>query len=228
VSANGRSYDLVLFDLDGTLTDPKPGITRCVRHALAHFGIAVDDPDALTPFIGPPLADSFARFYGFDAEQSHWAIEKYRERFATIGLFENAVYPGIPEALRALTATGASLAIASSKPTVFVERIVHHFEIGEHFSLLAGSNLDRTRVAKEEVIAHVLATLPGFDPLRTIMVGDREHDVHGARANDLSTIAVSYGYGTREELETARPVAIVDSVAELSAILSGAVRPGSM
>lgn len=216
---NDRRFETVLFDLDGTLTDSKPGITRCVQFALAEFGIVVDDADELTPFVGPPLAESFRRYYGFDAEQSRQAIAIYRERFATVGLFENAVYPGVPEMLERLRLAGARLAIASSKPTIFVERILEHFGLAPYFAAVAGSNLDHTRVAKDEVIAHALSTLPPVDTRRAVMVGDREHDILGARVHGIGTISAGYGYGTPEELRAAAPLAIADTVEELTDLL---------
>lgn len=214
-----RPYDLILFDLDGTLTDPKPGITRCVQYALARSGVTVANPAELTPFIGPPLAESFARFYGFDAAQSRRAIELYRERFSTVGLYENALYPGIPEMLQRLVSQGITLAIASSKPTAFVERILAHFALDTYFSAVGGSNLDHTRVAKDEVVQYVLSLLPEFEARCTVMVGDREHDVFGARTHGIATIAAGYGYGSADELAAANPLAIAASVEELGLLL---------
>ncbi len=220
MSANGgQRYNVILFDLDGTLTDSKPGITRSVQHALAGMGIDVPDAEALTPFVGPPLAESFARYYGFDADQSRQAITIYRERFASIGLYENAIYPGVPELLADLRLSGATLAIASSKPMVYVERILAHFGLAERFLAVAGSNLDGTRIAKQEVIAHALSLLPGIDRTRAIMVGDREHDVHGAREHGIETVAVRYGYALPGELIAAAPLAIADSVDHLHSML---------
>ncbi len=210
---------IILFDLDGTLTDSKPGITRCVQHALAEMGIAVDDPDTLTPFVGPPLRESFTRYYGFDKEQSHRAIAFYRERFARVGLFENAVYAGVPELLDTLQDAGMTLAIASAKPAPFVEQILDHFALRSHFTVVAGASLDHTRVSKDEVIAHALQVLEPDSSHRLLMVGDREHDILGARAHGIETVAVGYGYGTRQELTAAAPLAIVNSVAELGAWL---------
>lgn len=220
MTANGgQRYDVILFDLDGTLTDSKAGITRSVQHALAGMGIDVPDEEALTPFIGPPLMESFARYYGFDGEQSRRAIAIYRQRFATIGIYENAVYAGIPELLADLRQSGTTLAIASSKPMIYVEQILSHFGLAEHFVAVAGSNLDGTRIAKREVIAHALSLLPDIDRTRSIMVGDREHDVFGAREHGIETIAVGYGYGPRWELIAAAPAAIADSVGQLRSML---------
>lgn len=152
-------YSYILFDLDGTLTDPKPGITGCVQYALHKFGIEEPDPDKLEPFIGPPLLDSFQEFYGFDEEKGLQAIAYYRERFSTVGLFENEIYPGIAQMLARLQKAGSRLAVASSKPTVFVTRILEHFEILSYFDVIVGSELDGTRGRKEEVVEEALRQL---------------------------------------------------------------------
>lgn len=219
MTAPDLPYRLVLFDLDGTLTDPKPGITRCVAFALERFGIAVADPDALVPFIGPPLADSFARFYGFGDEDCRLAVAAYRERFADVGLYENAVYPGIPEMLDRLLAAGARLAVASSKPVVYVERILEHFGLRDRLAAVAGSTLDLSRVAKHEVIAHLRDEHPALPWERAVMVGDREHDAIGAWAHGIPAIAVGYGYGPPDELRGADPHAIAPTVGDLARLL---------
>lgn len=216
------AYRVVLFDLDGTLTDPKPGITRSVQYALRRLGIVVDDLERLTPFIGPPLAESFRRYYHLSDADIVRAIASYREYFGVTGLYENAVYPGIPALLETLTQQGATLAVATSKPTTYAERILTHFDLTHHFALVAGSNLDGTRTAKVEVIEHALATLPRAEQLQRaacVMIGDREHDVLGARAAGIASIAVAYGYGSLRELAAARPAHLARSVAELAALL---------
>jgi len=149
----------LLFDLDGTLTDPKLGITTCVQYALKSFGIEEPDLDKLEPFIGPPLKDSFMQFYGLDEKEAETAVDKYRERFQDIGLFENEIYPGIREMLRVLKKKGMHLAVASSKPTVFVERILEHFKIRKYFEVVVGSELDGRRVNKDEVVQEALSAL---------------------------------------------------------------------
>ncbi len=149
-------FQYILFDLDGTLTDPKIGITSSVQYALRALGIEEPSLDKLEPFIGPPLADSFREFYGLDEEQTAAAVEKYRERFKDQGIYENEIYPGIAEMLAALKAGGKTLAIASSKPTPFVERILDYFEIRTYFDHIAGSNLDGTHSRKEEVVEEAL------------------------------------------------------------------------
>jgi phosphoglycolate phosphatase len=212
-------YETILFDLDGTLVDPRVGITRCVQLALARSGIEIADPDTLTPYIGPPLMESFARHHGLDADASVLAITYYRKRFAEIGWLENDVYPGIPELLHELHSRGRRVVVATSKPTVFAEQIVTHFGLAPWIDLVAGSNLDNTRVAKAEVIAHVLAERPEIDPLAAVMVGDREHDVIGARANGIAAIGVGYGYGSAAELRGSGVPTVVHSVAELAELL---------
>ena len=157
--------EYLLFDLDGTLTDPKVGITTCVQYALKEFGIEEPDLDKLEPFIGPPLKDSFKEFYGFSDEDAQKAVEKYRERFSEIGLFENDVYDGIPQMLRLLQSRGMYLAVASSKPTVFVEQILEHFDLRRYFKVVVGSDLDGSRVNKDEVVLEALNRLFNYKPI---------------------------------------------------------------
>lgn len=217
--------DYILFDLDGTLTDPKEGITKSVQYALASFGITVEDLDELTPFIGPPLKDSFMDFYEFDEKKAEEAIAKYRERFQDTGLFENKIYDGVPEMIRKLKGNHKKLAVASSKPTVFVEQILEHFEIRKYFDVVVGSELDGTRTDKAEVVAEALKQLYGEEgatdqkKLNTIMVGDRKFDVAGAKAEGVVSVAVAYGYGPMDELKIAKPDYIVRTVAELEKFL---------
>lgn len=218
--------DYILFDLDGTLTDPKEGITACVQYALSAFGIEEPDADKLTPFIGPPLKESFMEFYEFDEEKAEAAVEKYRERFRDKGIFENRIYDGVPEMIRKLKGNHKKLAVASSKPTVFVKQILEHFEIGKYFDVIVGSELDGTRTEKAEVVAEALRLLYGENAedieekkRNTVMVGDRKFDVAGAKAEGLVSVAVSYGYGPLDELKIAKPDYIVRSVEELEKLL---------
>ena len=213
-------YETILFDLDGTLTDPKPGITKSVRHALGKFGIDVASLDDLVPFIGPPLAQSFRDFYGFSERQSLEAVGHYREYFSDKGLYENRVYDGIPELLEALAARGRTAAVATSKPTVFAQKIIGHFGLSGFFRGIFGSNMDNTRTDKAEVIAHALAEL-GRGAAGTVMVGDRKHDIIGARKHGMDSIGVSYGYGSPGELRDAGPNRIVGSARELAEALLG-------
>jgi phosphoglycolate phosphatase len=209
----------VLFDLDGTLTDPKLGITRSIQYALRKRGRHVPDADSLESLIGPPLEQSFRSHFGMAPADARRAVEDYREYFEETGLFENAVYPGIPELLARLRANGARLAVATSKPTVFAERILAHFALAEHFEHVVGSFLDGRRVEKHELIADALTTLGGVDRERAAHVGDRRHDVLGAHANGIRAIAVGWGYGTRDELDSAKPSAVVESVVALGRLL---------
>ena len=213
-------YQYILFDLDGTLTDPKIGITSCVQYALHKLGIEEPDLDELEPFIGPPLTDSFREFYGFDDETVQQAVIYYRERFSTVGLFENDIYPGIAQMLERLKQAGRRLAVASSKPTVFVKQILEHFEILSYFDVVVGSELDGTRVKKEEVVEEALRQLlcdgNGHD---IVMVGDRKFDVEGAKAYGIDSIDVAYGYAACGELEEAGADVIVETVEELEKAL---------
>ena len=218
-------FQYLLFDLDGTLTDPKLGITSCVQYALRKFGIEEPSLDRLEPFIGPPLADSFQEFYGFDEQKAAEAIRYYRERFSTVGLFENEIYPGIAEMLAHLKKSGKTLAVASSKPTVFVKKILEHFEIDCYFNVIVGSELDGTRARKEEVVEEALrqlrqvAEIKGNDGI--VMIGDRRFDVQGAKLSGLVSVGVSFGYALPGELEEAGADYIVDTVAELEELLNG-------
>lgn len=216
----GYPYDLIIFDLDGTLTDSRVGITRSVQHALAHFGIPVENLDDLTHFIGPPLRDSFAEAYGFDDAQIVTATQVYRERYGTVGLLENDMFPLTPALLQAAAATGATLTVASTKGEPYVHRILQHFGLDHHFAVMGGASLDHTILTKAEVISRVLADLPApVDPQRAIMIGDREHDIHGARHHGIETISVRYGYARPGELEAAGPLAIAETMEDLAAIL---------
>lgn len=212
----------LLFDLDGTLTDPKVGITTCVQYALKDFGIDEPDLDKLEPFIGPPLKDSFMKYYQMTDEQADRAVEKYRERFRDTGIFENELYGGIHDLLRTMKAAGMHMAVASSKPTVFVERILKHFKLDGYFEVVIGSELDGTRVEKAQVVQEALHKLFGEKPIaydQVYMIGDRKYDILGARTFRIETIGVTYGYGSMEELKNAKADYIVQSVAELKALL---------
>ncbi len=215
-------YQYILFDLDGTLTDPKIGITTCVQYALHKMGIEEPDPDRLEPFIGPPLIDSFREFYGMNEEEAVRAVEYYRERFSTVGLFENEVYPGIPDLLAELKQKGRKLAIASSKPTVYVKKILEYFSIYEYFDIIVGSELDGTRCRKEEVVEEALEQLSADDKFRkrdAVMIGDRKFDIEGAKAHQIPSIGVNYGYAADNELVEAGADCVVGNVKELSEVL---------
>jgi phosphoglycolate phosphatase len=208
-----QRFDAVLFDLDGTLTDPAEGITNSVAYALERFGIHVEDHTTLLPFIGPPLKESFMRFYGLSDADGERAVEIYREYFKPKGMFENQVYPGVPEMLERLKNAGLRLCIASSKPEVFVRQILEHFDLAKYFDAVCGSELDGRRTDKAEVIAETLRRCPAERP---VMVGDRRHDVDGAKKNDLPCAGVLFGYGGREELTLAGADFLAADVAELT------------
>ncbi len=193
-----KSLYSAFFDLDGTLTDPKPGITRCIQYALERLGFPVPAEDDLVWCIGPPLHASMKKFVGTD-ELAHRAVELYRERFRDVGLYENEVYAGIEETLAKVAAGGRRLFVATSKPKVYADRIVEHFGLGRHFEHIFGSELDGTRTDKADLLAYAL-TEANVDPARAIMIGDRSHDVVGARKNGMKAIGVLYGYGSLAEL----------------------------
>jgi len=209
---------VILFDLDGTLTDSVQGITRSMTFALEHFGVSVPDLTALNRFVGPPLATAF-REMGVDEADIEAAMAKYRERFSAVGIFENAPYPGIHEALASLRNAGKTLAVATSKRWDYAVRIVAHFGLAEYFSFVGGSELDHTRTDKAEVMAYTLAQLGNPDPATVCMVGDREHDIAGAQALGLPAIGVLWGYGSRAELEEAGAAALAANMDELTRLL---------
>ncbi|AIQ47099.1 5'-nucleotidase [Paenibacillus sp. FSL R7-0273] len=209
----------ILFDLDGTLTDPKEGITRCVEYALNKFGITVEHLDLLLPYIGPPLYDSFVQIQGLPAEDAAQAVVHYRERYSTVGMFENAVIPGIPGLLEALRAKGYTLYVATSKPTVFAEQIIRHYGLERYFRHVAGSNLDGTRSKKAEVIRYVLEQ-GGITPGEAVMIGDREHDIIGAKACGVASIGVLIGYGSESELSASGADYIAATVEEIGQIVT--------
>ena len=191
--------DAIFFDLDGTLTDPKPGITRSIRYALQKLDHpAIPSEDELTWCIGPPLRASFVRLLGAETSADH-AVSLYRERFSDVGLFENAIYEGIDDVLTALGNSGHRLFVATSKPHVFADRIIDHFGLRHHFERVFGSELDGTRVDKGDLLEYALNEA-AVDPSRTLMIGDRSHDMVGARNNGMKAIGVLYGYGSKDEL----------------------------
>ncbi len=218
-------FDYCLFDLDGTLTDPREGITKSVQYALQAFGIEEPDLKKLEPFIGPPLKDSFMEFYGFTGEEAERAIAVYRERFAPVGIFENQVYPGIPQMLERLYRRGTRLAVASSKPIGFVKQILAYFDIEKYFDVVVGSELDGTRGTKEEVVEEALGrlgilTMPVTERhVRCAMTGDRKFDIQGARACGLTGVGVRFGFAEEGELEEAGAEYIAETVAGLAEFL---------
>lgn len=214
-------FTTILFDLDGTLTDPFEGITNSVAYALKKMGITPPKNSELKKFIGPPLAESFEKFYGFSKEESYKAVDIYREYFAPKGIFENTIFKGIPEMLASLKNAEKRLALATSKPTVFAEKILKHFNIDKYFDVVVGSNLDGSMTDKAEVVAAALKGLGAVEPSTTVMVGDRSHDIIGGIKNGICTVGVTFGYGTKEELVQFHADYIAGSVDELKNILLG-------
>ncbi len=212
----------ILFDLDGTLTDSAEGVTRSVQYALKMYGIEAS-LEELRSFVGPPLHWSFENSYGFSKTKAFQAVEYYREYYREKGIFENKLYPDITEMLDTLVKSGAILYVATSKPTVFAQQVLQHFNIDRFFTTIAGSNLDGTRVDKSEVIDFVLSNNGDIVKNRAVMVGDRKHDIIGARTCGLESVAVTYGYGSPTELTTAEPTFMVNSVGELSELLLSAL-----
>ncbi|MCL2446892.1 MAG: HAD family hydrolase [Oscillospiraceae bacterium] len=209
----------VLFDLDGTLTDPQEGIVNSIAFALHKLGWPAQPRELLATFIGPPLRGSFANTLGMPPQLIEPAIAAYREYFAERGIFENRLYDGIPELLQRLQTAGVSMAMATSKPTVFAEKIAAHFGIAGYFEYIAGANLDGTREKKADVIAHALEVLAPPPGMQIIMVGDREFDVLGAAEHGISCVGVMWGYGSREELASAGACEIVNTMNELFEVL---------
>ena len=205
----------LLFDLDGTLTDPKEGITKSVRHALKAFDIEEENLDNLCCFIGPPLRDSFMEYYGMDEEEAQEAIYKFREYFSDRGIYENEAYSGIGQVLESLKASGKKLYVASSKPEIFVRKILGHFSLDGYFTFAGGADLAETRVEKADVIRYVLEENNITDLSKAVMIGDRKHDILGARQVGIESVGVLYGYGSRKELEEAGADYLVESVFDL-------------
>lgn len=216
-----RGYSHVIFDLDGTLTDPGEGIINSLLYALDFFGIQ-GDPRILKRFVGPPLIDSFMKYYGFSEEQAREAVKRYREYFREKGVFENQIYEGIPELLSVLKEQDKKLAIATTKPTVFARQVLEYFRVDHYFEddLIIGSYLDGRRTVKAELVGAVLDLL-SIDDGRLVMVGDRKYDMIGAKTHSIDSIGVTYGYGEEEEITLAEPTYIAHSVDELSALLTG-------
>lgn len=209
-------YKAILFDLDGTLTESGEGITKSVQYALEKLGKPEENLEALKVFVGPPLMEQFMKYADLDEETARRAVEIYRERYSTIGIFENRPYPGVAHMLEELKKKGYLLAVASSKPEYFVKKILVHFDLEKYFDEAVGSEMSGSRTNKTEVIEETLRRLHLENHReQVLMVGDKEHDVLGARKAGLECLAVSYGYGTMEELTEARPLQIVASVDEV-------------
>ena len=191
-------YTHLFWDLDGTLTESAPGIINCVRYALESFGINETDDSRLLLFVGPPLVESFMNFYGFSEEKARKAMARYRERFGTVGIFENSVYEDIPRVLKALKESGKKLYIATAKPEIYMFRIIKHFNLEQYFEFSAGSDLE------EELKAG-----------KILMIGDRKHDIEGAHKNGMKCCAVNWGYGSAEEFKAYGADIVIDKPSDL-------------
>lgn len=193
----------VLFDLDGTLTDPSEGITNSVAYALLKYGIEVEDKSELYDFIGPPLINSFMKYYGFSKEEAKQAVVYYREYFSVKGIFENRLYDGVISLLDSLKKAEKRIVLATSKPEKFAVQILKHFDMFQYFDFIGGATMDEKRTEKDEVIRYVLNELDLREKSSVIMVGDRRYDIEGAHINGIKAIGVEYGFGSKEELEKA-------------------------
>ena len=214
------AWNTILFDLDGTLTAPAEGITKAVEAALNHYSIAVEDRSTLHKFIGPPLDESFPEFYGFDAARTAEATEVFRAYFDRQGWRENIPYPGVEDMLRDLRAAGKRLLVATSKPEVFALRIMEHFGLARYFDHICGAPMDNQEGAKKAAVIRDALRRAGVEDLSTaVMVGDRRHDIDGARQAGLEAVGVLWGYGDLQELEASHPVHIVESFDGLKRVL---------
>ncbi|HEM5424083.1 TPA: HAD family hydrolase [Streptococcus suis] len=211
-------YQTILFDLDGTLTDSGQGILNSVAYALEKMGIEEPDTANLNRFIGPPLYESFSRFYQLNPEDTQSAVDAFRVYFKEKGMFENQLYPGILPLLEELRTAGKTLVIATSKPEIFAKQILEHFGISHYFDVIAGASLDSSRISKADVIGYAINQLEAF-PKHAVMIGDREHDIEGARMHQLPAIGVLYGYGSKQEFEKAGATMIVETIQDLKRIL---------
>jgi len=213
-----KIFKNIFFDLDGTITDSAIGIVNSIQYALKKYGIDAKNEE-LYKFIGPPLRESFAKYFGFSSSQAEEAVAFYREYFSEIGIYENELYPGIYELLETLKLDDRNLFLATSKPINYAERIIKHFKIDSFFLDIAGSNMDGTNSLKADLIGGIIKKFAIKDLSQSVMIGDRAYDVEGARVNKIYSIAVLYGYGEREEIEMSKPDYIASSIEELGFIL---------
>ncbi len=215
-----KSYSTILFDLDGTLSDSSQGIINSIIYALEKYDVNDYDMPLLRKFLGPPLHESFEKFMGFDKEKSLQAVKLYREYFSSKGLFENEIYGGVSDLLQNLKENGKTLIVATSKPQLFTDRIMEHFNLAKYFDFIAGSNMDTTRSKKAEVIEYALSECNIKDKSKVVMIGDRAEDMIGTQTVGVDSIGVEYGYGTFDELKNAGATYIVKTVGELKDLLS--------
>lgn len=211
--------EYVLFDLDGTLTNPALGITNSIMHVMRHYEMKVPKREELYSYIGPPLVDKFHDDWGFSREKSIEALEIYRQYFAEYGIFENEAYDGIHNLLEKLAKSGKKIYLATSKPEIYARRILKHFNLDEYFTYAAGNTLHEDRPTKYDVIKYLLETRKEIEIEKAVMVGDREHDVIGAHKAGMKCIGVLYGFGDREEHQSAGADVIAESISELENIL---------
>lgn len=214
-------FDYLFFDLDGTLTDPAQGITNSFIHALKYFGIEIPSYEKLCSFIGPPLVDTFKTQFGFSDEEAAEGVKKYREYFAVKGLLENTVYPGIPELLATLKQNDKKLVVATSKPEEYSIKIIEHFGLSQYFENVCGSLMDETRSKKDEVIEYAIERNHITDRSKILMIGDRKHDMLGAKKCGIAACGILFGYGSREELQTNGADMIAGTVKDLELLLTG-------
>lgn len=213
------SFQYILFDLDGTLTDPSEGIVNSVIYALKKQGIIETDRQKLTSFIGPPLIDAYMEHYGFSKEKAFETVRFYREYFSVKGLFENQIYEGIATLLKDLYNAGHRIVLATSKPQPFAEQILEHFGIREYFYFVAGATMDESRSHKDDVLEYAIKECGITDPSRSVMIGDRKYDILGGKRFGFKTVGLLYGFGSREEITDCHPDFIAKTVEELSKIL---------
>ena len=213
------NYTHAFFDLDGTLTDSAPGIINSVCYALRKLGIEPPAKESLTCFIGPPLAWSFSTYFRMSEEESRRAVDAYREYYRAGGMLENNVYDGVSELLKRLTEAGIVCVVATSKPHIFANRILKHFSLDGYFKLVAGPELDGTRGEKHEVIAYAMEQLGLPADTRILMIGDREHDVHGAKLCGIDSAGVLWGFGSEQELRSAGATHVCATTDELAGLL---------
>jgi len=213
-------YEIILFDLDGTLTDPGQGITNSVAYALSKYGIEVESKEELYKFIGPPLYVSFSTFYGFSEEKAHEAIKFYREYYTKHGINECKLYDGIEELLEVLKKAGKKIALASSKPELFAHRVLENYGILKYFDFVGAASMDeKTRATKEAVLEHTLKSLNVTDRSKVIMIGDRHFDINGAKQFGIDSIGVLFGYGSEQELKEAGATFLAKDTNDIKKIL---------
>ena len=213
-------FNIILFDLDGTLTNPELGITSCVQYALESFGIMEPDRKKLIPFIGPPLKDSFMGIYGMTEDEADAAVDKYRERFSKVGIYENEIIDGIAEMLNKLSKAGKKLVLATSKPYVYAKEILEHFNILQYFDEVFGPGLDELHISKSVIVDRAVKKYGEENRPFMVMVGDREMDIHGAKDNSVASVGVRFGFAAENELEAAGADYIVSDVAALFEVLT--------